>query len=352
MSRHLIISLLAAAVIGCTAAEPVHVPPSSPDILYMGRINWSDSLAPEFTYPGTTAMFDFTGNSLAMAASPGSGQFMVELDSLPPFKINFTANDSIMALADSLPDGKHSVRITYAIEGYEHHPHFCGFYLSPGAKLLDAPERGKLRIEFIGNSMTCGYGTEENDPKKGFSYDTENHTLGYAWLTARELDADFNVVARSGIGMYRYYGGPREGTDKTIPDEYDRTLLYQGEHMWNHSSFVPDMICINLGTNDTSLNNYDITLFETAYRKFVAHLREIHPKAKIVLLTGSMMSGKPLADVKGVLDRIAADNDGVYRFDMSPQTGDLGYGADYHPSRLQSRKMAAELSGYLRTLAE
>ena len=37
----------------------------------------------------------------------------------------------------------------------------------------------------------------------------------------------------------------------------------------------------------------------------------------------------------------------VYRFDMSPQTGALGYGADYHPSRRQANKMAKELSAYL-----
>ena len=342
--------MVAAAAIGCTATEPVYVPASSPDIMYMGRIHWGDSLAPEFTYPGTTAMFNFTGKSLAMAASPGSGQFMVELDSVAPFKINFTETDSIITLADSLPDGKHSARITYAIEGYDHHPHFRGFYLSPDGRMLDAPERPKLRIEFIGNSITCGYGTEADDPKTGFSYDTENHTLSYAYLTGRALDADVNVVARSGIGMYRYFGGAREGTDKTIPEEYDRTMLYRSEHPWDHTRFTPDIVCINLGTNDTSLDNYDIDRFEAAYSKFVAHLRDLYPDAKIVLLTGSMMSGKPLADVKGVLDKIAAANEGVYRFDMSPQTGELGYGADYHPSRRQARKMASELTAYLQTL--
>ena len=62
-----------------------------------------------------------------------------------------------------------------------------------------------------------------------------------------------------------------------------------------------------------------------------------------------MLGGKALDDVKSVLDRIAADNDRVYRFDMSPQTGDLGYGAAYHPSAAQARKMADELIRYLRT---
>ena len=35
---------------------------------------------------------------------------------------------------------------------------------------------------------------------------------------------------------------------------------------------------------------------------------------------------------------------------MSWQTGDLGYGADYHPSKWQHEKMAGELTAYLRGL--
>ncbi len=35
------------------------------------------------------------------------------------------------------------------------------------------PEAGR-RIEFIGDSITCGYGVEESDPEKGFTTATEN----------------------------------------------------------------------------------------------------------------------------------------------------------------------------------
>ncbi len=338
--------------VSCSGRHSVDVEPTDPAILYMGRILVTDSTAPTFTYPGTTAMLNFEGNGIAMAASPGSGQFMVEVDSMAPFKINFTPSDSLITLADSLADGPHSLRVTYAIEGYEKHPEFRGFTITgDNAKLLPAPQRPGLKIEFIGNSITCGYGTEADSGDIHFSYDTENHTLSYAYLTARALDADFNIVARSGIGMYRSYGGPREGTPaERMPVEYDRTLIYNPSHYWNHRSFRPDIICINLGTNDTSLDNYDIELFETAYKKFLAHLHILQPQAKIVLLTGPMLHGQALDDVKASLDRLAEGNDNVYRFDLSEQTGELGYGADYHPSAAQAAKNAGELTTYLRTL--
>lgn len=63
-----------------------------------------------------------------------------------------------------------------------------------------------------------------------------------------------------------------------------------------------------------------------------------------------MMNGKPLDDVKGALDRLAADDENIYRFDMSPQTGELGYGANYHPSRRQAQLMGAQLIEYLKGL--
>ena len=136
----------------------------------------------------------------------------------------------------------------------------------------------------------------------------------------------------------------------TMPIEYDNTMLYNHEYKWDHSAFNPDIICINLGTNDTSLGNYDISLFENHYRDFLSHIRELHPDAKIVLLTGAMLQGQDLANVKEVLDRLAEEDKGTYRFDMSPHMGDLGYGASYHPSKAQADKMASELIPYLRGL--
>ena len=75
-------------------------------------------------------------------------------------------------------------------------------------------------------------------------------------------------------------------------------------------------------------------------------LRGYYPNAKIVLLTGSMLGGEELNIVKKAL---AGDKE-IYRFDMTPQTGSLGYGADWHPSIAQHEQMAKELTAYLQSL--
>ncbi|MDE5882380.1 MAG: lipase [Muribaculaceae bacterium] len=332
------------------ALSNTRIPANHPDIAYMGRIHWDDKGHGMFNYPGTTALLRFKGTALDMETSPGSGKFIVEIDNGAPQQIVYTSSDSLLTIAKNLSNTLHTARITYAIEGYEFNPQFRSFIID--GELIPAEDKPDLKIEFIGNSITCGYGIEDNNKDNGFSYDTENHTLTYAYKTARELDADFNVVARSGIGIYRNYGGPIEGDTKTMPLEYDYTMLYNHDYEWDHSSFHPAIICINLGTNDTSLDTYDISLYESHYRDFLTHLRQLHPDSKIVLLTGCMLQGQALTDVKEVLDRIAQDYPNTYRFDMSPHTGELGYGASYHPSKLQAEKMASELTPFLRSLIQ
>ena len=67
------------------------------------------------------------------------------------------------------------------------------------------------------------------------------------------------------------------------------------------------MVCINLGTNDLSTNNYDIQLYENNYRMFLKTVRSKYPAAKIVLLTGPMLDEKESSLQRAALDRICND---------------------------------------------
>ena len=356
------LGLLLVAWFACTSvfaglqdAGRVFIPADDARIVYMGRISHRIPQAVTFTYPGVSIYADFEGTSLQMKAKPGSGDFMVEIDDHLPYRISFTKNDSILALAEGLPAGIHRARIMYVLEGYELKPVFKGFYLDEGCSLAEAPKLPERRIEFIGNSITCGYGVESDDRNDPFTYETENHFYTYAARTARALNAQHLVVARSGIGIYRNFGAPVSGSKDCLPAMYEQVMFTDPTELWNHSLYTPDVVCVNLGTNDTGDGKYDFGLLVEAYRKFTAHLRTVYPKAKLVLLTGSMLNGKSLEDVKKALDIVQAERKQagdaeVYRFDMSPQTGSLGYGANWHPSMRQQQKMANELTSYLKEL--
>lgn len=343
------------------------ISPADTHIQYAGRISFTNPERPAFNFPGVQIVAAFEGTSLRMLAKPQSGYFVAQIDKAEPFKVAFRGErDSLVTLATALVDGVHTVKLMYAIEGYEMFPEFWGFVLDKGKKLVDAPAMPTRKIEFIGNSITCGYGNEGLNKREHFDYATENHYYSYASITARNLNAQHWVVARSGIGAYRNYNGPKTGNPES-------NMLAQYEYIgyawkpelrkeatflrekWDFSRYQPDVICINLGTNDTSTNNYDLKLLKQNYKKLLQMVRLHNPKAKIVFLSGSMLYNKELQQVKQLLDEVTAEakkagDNAVYRFDMAPISGNEWYGNDWHPNVYMDEKMAGELTAFLRSL--
>lgn len=362
MKRRLLFTLATLMSIGINASTTLPlqgtvIKPTNPNIQYVGRICFDHPERPRFTFPGTQINANFTGTSLKLWVKPKSGYFMAQIDQTAPFKVAVMGErDSVVTLASALPQGSHQLRLMYVIEGYELKPDFRGLILDEGARLLPPPTLPQRTIEFIGNSITCGYGNESVVAPDPFEYETENHYLTYAQQTCRALGAYAHVVARSGIGVYRSYDGPKEGTPNNVmTTEYEYTNLYDRSERWDFSRFQPQLVCINLGTNDLSTNNYDTALLKAAYQRFLKQVRSHNPKAKIVFLCGSMLNGKELEIARTILNEVTEEarqqgDKEVYRFDFTPQTGELGYGASWHPSLKQHEKMAAELTTYLKKL--
>ena len=373
MKKLLILALLA---IGCQCGFAANktfplkgtiVSPADKQIVYTGRISFANPERPAWNFPGVQIIAAFEGTSLRMMAKPKSGYFMAQIDQAEPFKVAFRGErDSVVTLATALPDGRHTVRLMYVIEGYEFFPEFWGFVLDKGRHLVDAPVLPTRKIEFIGNSITCGYGNEGVSKFQGFEYETENHYYSYASITARNLEAQHWVVARSGIGAYRNYNGPKTGNPESnmlVQYEYtgyawkpelrqEPTFL---KEKWDFNRYQPDVVCINLGTNDLSTSNYDVRQLKQNYHRLLKMVRQHNPKAKIVFLTGSMLYNEELKLQKQLLDEVTAEaqkagDKAVYRFDMAPIGDEAFYGNDWHPNIYQDEKMAGELTAYLRTL--
>ena len=173
----------------------------------------------------------------------------------------------------------------------------------------------------------------------------------------RQLGAVASIIARSGIGAYRNYGGPREGSPGfNMPAQYEYTLYNDHSERWDFSRWQPDIVCINLGTNDLSTEPYDTELLKQGYKKLLSQVRKGNPNAKVVFLCGSMLrGGKELDICKRILNEVTeeahkAGDKQVYRFDFTPQNGSLGFGTDWHPSLQRHQKMADELTPFLREL--
>lgn len=282
---------------------------SHPMIQYMGRVSFGKNPdVASFNFPGTTIEANFQGASLKMMCRPMTGYFMAQVDGSEPFKVGFNAErDSVVTLATALPKGVHHVKVMYVIEGLFRNPEFRGFVLDKGCKLVEAPALSERKIEFIGNSITCGYGVESIEMSDPFEDETENHWLTYANIVSDSLKAQHTSISRSGIGVYRNYDGPKTGSAENMPWQYEYTLFNKHDEKWDFAKYQPQLVCINLGTNDLSTDNYDIQLYEKNYRMFLTTVRSKYPDAKIVLLTGPMLGKKESSEQRAALDRICAD---------------------------------------------
>lgn len=332
------------------------IQPDNPNICYVGRISFSNPLRPTFNWPGIEIAARFTGTSLKMIAKPKSGYFVCSIDGAEPFKVSFNSEkDSVVNLATALQDRDHEVRLTYIIEGLQRHAEFLGFAIDDNATILPPPIMPERKIEFIGNSITCAFGIESIDGRDPYEDETENHYLSYAAIVSRNLNAQHFAIARSGHGVYRNYNGPREGTPTNLPGEYAYTIFEDYSEKWDFARWTPQVVCINLGTNDFSTNNYDPARYEEAYRNFIRTIRAYYPDAAIVLLNGPMLKARENKLQASILNKLQREfhkqgDKHIFRFEFSFQTGELGYGACYHPSLKQHERMAEELTPFLRQI--
>ncbi len=342
--------------VSCHSLADTFIPVNHPSLRYIGRTEQADDHI-RYTYPGVQIKVNFNGTFLKMKVKPNSGYYMVEIDKQKPYKLQSPETDSVMTVAEKLRQGLHHATITYISEGLTFRPAFYGFFIDNDGKIAAASKLPKRKIEFIGNSITCGFGIEGKEAKEAFSYATENQFYTYAAVAARNLNAQCFVVARSGIGIYRNCNGKPTGDVGVMPDVYPYTQFGTTGEKWDFERYTPNVVCINLGTNDTTKPSYDTDLLFNAFWNFYKTVRHNYPDAKIVFLTGSMIKkdSKRLKDLTKTLNKVKADaemlGDGeVYRFDFTPEDGSLGYGSCYHPSLARQAKMGEELTKFLKKI--
>lgn len=333
-----------------TEQSPKFIGIDSPYFQYTGRfIKQGDVM--RFAWSGSRIDLRFTGPSITVVLTPSPGAESLPNDPLVDFYhlildgkeyTERLTSDSTIFFA-GLQDSAHSLTIFKRTEALVAEGIFKGVWLAPGQRLLPPQPLPSRRIEFIGNSITCGYGNEGNSKDCHFSADTENAWLTYSHLTAQNLEAQYVSVCYSGKGVYQNYGK----TKNQLMPELWRTYSPIIEEEW-HFDWIPDLVVINLGTNDFAHEIPAKSEFILAYRNFLEDIIEHYPQAKIVCLTGSMMNGQKLQVLKSYLSEIVSSfpEESIFRFDLSPQ-GDLGMGCDWHPNLAQHTKNAEELSQFL-----
>lgn len=152
---------------------------------------------------------------------------------------------------------------------------FKGVELPKNGELLDPPARAARRLEFVGDSITVGYGNEGPNKECQITRPHENNWLSYASLTSRNLNAEAHITAISGKGIVRNYAEATQISRNPMPYYYKRAVMRNGAALWNFQEFVPDAVFVKLGTNDISTqpNPSDEQMLE-GYRNLIKQIRD------------------------------------------------------------------------------
>jgi hypothetical protein len=331
------------------------IPANTKAIEYTGRIDFSTPEAPSFSYSGVSirACFIGSGISISWEEELGENYYNIIIDGEIVNRFQPEKGFKTYQIVSGLKDTIHEFEIFKLTEQMFGKARFHGFKMENGARIDEISNIRERTIEFIGNSITCGYGNEGTLGDK-FVASTENHYMTYAAITSRNFNARHLAVCKSGIGIYRNYDGPVEGNIDCMPNYYDRIYLYDEFPKYNFSE-TPDLVCIDLGTNDFSTSGGDSALYVSSYLKFIDQLQTKYSNPEIICLLGPMVNDTTLDNLRIYLNYIVetVNKNGkgkLYFFEMSEQTGDLGIGTDYHPTIEQNKRNAAELTAFIRNI--
>ena len=223
-------------------------------------------------------------------------------------------------------------------------------------------EKGR-RIEFIGDSITCGYGVEGKNELEDFSTATENAGKAYAGLVSDWNGLQPMLTCFSGHGIVSGYTDDPEkrNTGELLPPYYEKAgrngfTLPSGrkpeEIPWDFSMWQPEKILVNLGTNDLSWctdREARKDLFRKQYKEFLVTVRRNNPGAMILCVLGVMGTGLNETMVQAV-NEYRAENGDPRIHCMTLQEQDAaryGYGCNYHPNEKTQQRLAEKIQAFI-----
>lgn len=351
--------------------SPSPTPPpvsTTPEIQYFGRFDFSNAAAPRFSWSGSTVRARFKGSQVQVdlsAKSTGGGNttqyFVAVVNNIAPKRFTVTGRQTV-TLATGLGAGEHTVSVMRDTEGREAGVSFFhGFNFGNGAQLLPpAKFSNSLRLEVIGDSITCGFGNLGANASCPFSIATESAFYAYSQVAARTLGAQpATQLCMSGRGIVRSYGEGGSASKMTLPMAFNDTLSPGGNDVslgvkWNFPTDPnkqPNVVLVNLGTNDY-WNGSEPANYRSNYIQFASTIRSRYPNAYIFLAIGTMRYNPEAAIQYVVQQRKNAGDNKISYLRFAPQNAGIpnGVGCGSHPGSATHKIMADTLVDALRKI--
>jgi hypothetical protein len=169
---------------------------------------------------------------------------------------------------------------------------FKGFTLPAGGQLLPPPPQPKIRMLFLGDSITQG----NYDLCGNYSTDSDcaDATADYAWLTAQAFGASLEQVGFGAQGLTKPGNGNVPEAGAAFP------FNFAGSRISNMPE--PNVIVINQGSNDLETDPVSLS---QAYLDYLREIRAFYPHSYIVALEPFGAAG--VATTASASERLAVE---------------------------------------------
>ena len=314
----------------------------------VGRFDKTDANCPKVWAPGAYFEFDFEGEFCEIELEDElrflilHNYIEVVIDGGIPQRIKLSNKFNRVKIGKDLSPGAHHVVLCKNTESAIGYLKLIGIRC---AKLLPLKTKKKKLLEFIGDSITCGNGSDNSQIpfEKGAWYDYHNAYLSYGGLLARKLDAEYLLSAVSGIGLTQSCCG----INYTMCDVYDRIGFDKKHQKWNFKQHQkPDIVFVTLGQNDGLKSESE---YEKTYLTFLSSLRKNYKNSTIICCSSPMASSKFKLQLKNCIGKVAKKmqekgDDKIFSFVYK---GLYNAGYDKHPTIKQHQLIMQELHTFL-----
>lgn len=316
---------------------------------FHGRFDFSNQQAPKVWAPGAYVQFSFSGSDCTitlldeMKYGNHHNYIHVVVDGVAR-RIKLSGKFNRIVVAADLEDTIHQVTICKDTESAIG---FIQFHTIVCDQLVPQTNRQQALIEFIGDSITCGNGSDMSmsDCSTADWYDQHNAYDAYGPTIARKLNMNYLLSSVSGIGLTKSCCG----TSYTLPDIYHTIDFHPKGEKWVANSQQPAIICIALGQNDGLQNE---SLFIEKYIAFIQQLKNTSANATIVCCSSPMADQELSRFHAIVLPRITdyfnrLNDKSVHHFLFK---GQYRGGCDAHPTLAEHQIIAEQLTSFLTQL--
>lgn len=302
-------------------------------------------LAFDWTNSGFTFAFFGTGFIISLGAynadTPAYVKIVIDGNRRQRFAV---VNGSEKLIIEGLSEKRHRVEVLKVTESNEKLLFDDITLLGIDAAFRNPPFNSPRRIEFIGDSITAGYGVlgASSDP----TYQTfqQDGTYSYAYLTAEKCSADARFICISGKGIVCNCEGNREDVKA---GQYYNYLTRQGGVC--DDGWTADVVVINIGTNDCGGPAPDDEFIEAA-KDLVSKVRARYPEAKIIWMYG-MMSQLYAETLRNTIREISETDKNVHFLFVDTMFGNESEtGANGHPNVRASMRASALLFKKIRSV--